>query len=242
MANLIRSAKSGSDWTLNELDSYHISLNQIDPLTFFGVPDLPQPLVDQELLSNINAGAMQQDRHAVLITYLDVAMRAQDDETAVDDFVVELFRVLGYVRRERIARTWVDLSLLICGENRHAKTDVCIVDGSRNDILLLVQEDKRLELNEPANARAQLVAEAVAAFNENNAQRDVAGLPPLAEKASHFVMPGIVMDGTSPAFFKIPITQTLSTHIRHGTYPEEETRVTYCYPPISRPSHRHTEG
>ncbi|KAF9513440.1 hypothetical protein BS47DRAFT_1296144 [Hydnum rufescens UP504] len=38
MANLIRSAKSGSDWTLNELDSYHISLNQIDPLMFFGVP------------------------------------------------------------------------------------------------------------------------------------------------------------------------------------------------------------
>jgi hypothetical protein len=38
MANLIRSAKSGSDWTLNELESYHISLNQVDSLTFFGVP------------------------------------------------------------------------------------------------------------------------------------------------------------------------------------------------------------
>ncbi|KAF9513411.1 hypothetical protein BS47DRAFT_1344198 [Hydnum rufescens UP504] len=75
MANLIRSAKSGSDWTLNELDSYHISLYQVDPLTFFGAPELPQPLVDQELLSNINAGAMQQDRHAELIPYLDLAMK-----------------------------------------------------------------------------------------------------------------------------------------------------------------------
>jgi hypothetical protein len=37
MANLIRSAKSGSDWTLNDLDSYHISLNQVDPLLFFGL-------------------------------------------------------------------------------------------------------------------------------------------------------------------------------------------------------------
>lgn len=37
MANLIRSAKSGSDWTLNDLDSYHISLNQLDTLAFFGV-------------------------------------------------------------------------------------------------------------------------------------------------------------------------------------------------------------
>ena len=37
MANLIRSAKLGSDWTLNDLDSYHISLNQVDPLGFFGL-------------------------------------------------------------------------------------------------------------------------------------------------------------------------------------------------------------
>jgi len=49
-------------------------------------------------------------------------------------------------------------------------------------------------------------------------------------------MPGIVMDGTSPTFFKIHITLTLSTHIRQGTYPPEETRVIYCYPPIPRPS------
>jgi hypothetical protein len=37
MAHLIRSAKSGSDWTLNDLDSYHISLNQMDALLFFGL-------------------------------------------------------------------------------------------------------------------------------------------------------------------------------------------------------------
>jgi hypothetical protein len=37
MANLIRSAKSDSDWTLNDLESYHISLNQMNPLPFFGL-------------------------------------------------------------------------------------------------------------------------------------------------------------------------------------------------------------
>ena len=127
---------------------------------------------------------MQQDRHAELITLLDLAMIPEMGETAVDDFAVELFKVLGYVRRERVARTRVDLSLFICGEMRHAKTDVCIVDRSQNDILLLVQEDKRLEHWEPINSRAQLVAEAVAAFNENNAQRETAGLPPLEEKVN----------------------------------------------------------
>jgi hypothetical protein len=147
---------------------------------------LPQPSVDPELLTNVEAGAMQQDRHAELITYLDLAMMPEKGETAVDDFAVELFRTLGYVRRERVARTRMDLPLLICGESRHAKTDVCIIDRSQNDILLLVQGDKRLEHGEPVNARARLVAEAIGAFNENNAQREAAGLAPLVEKMSHF--------------------------------------------------------
>ncbi|KAG7449796.1 uncharacterized protein BT62DRAFT_928528 [Guyanagaster necrorhizus] len=106
---------------------------------------------------------------------------------AVDDFVVELFKTLGYVCRERVACMRVDLPLLICGEDKDAKTDVCIFDRSQNDILLLVQEDKRLEHRDPINARAQLVAEAVGAFNENNAQREAIGLPPMVEKVSYFV-------------------------------------------------------
>lgn len=47
-------------------------------------------------------------------------------------------------------------------------------------------------------------------------------------------MPGIVMVGTFPIFFKIPVTQALLTHIGNGTYPPEETHVTYCYPPVPR--------
>ena len=144
-------------------------------------------MIDQELLNILDADTMRQDRNAELIGLLDLAMIPDEGETAVDDFAVELFKVLGYVRRQRLARTRVDLPLLICGEERHAKTDVCIVDRSQNDILLLVQEDKRLQQLEPVNARAQLVAEAVAAFNENNAQREAMGLPPLVSKVSHLL-------------------------------------------------------
>jgi len=114
MANIIRSARSGNDWTLNELDSYNISINQVDTLPFFGMQELPKP---SELLGVLEAGAMQQDRHAELITYLDLAMIPEKGETAVDDFAVGLFKSLGYVRRERVTRTRVDLPLLICGEN-----------------------------------------------------------------------------------------------------------------------------
>ncbi|KAF9440731.1 hypothetical protein P691DRAFT_780015 [Macrolepiota fuliginosa MF-IS2] len=238
MANLIRLPKLGSDWTFNELASYHINLQQQEALQFLGVQALPQPVVDPEILNNLDAAAMQQDNHAELVNLLDLAMIPSKGETAVDDFVVELFKYLGYVRRNRVARTRVDIPLNICGEVRHAKTDVCLIDRMQNDIILLVQEDKRLEDTEPTNARAQLVAEAVTAFTENNINRDALGLPPLAEK----VIPGIVMVGTMPTFFKIPVTQTLATHIAFGTYPPAETIVNYCYPPVPRPARRRSEG
>ncbi|KAK0474587.1 hypothetical protein IW261DRAFT_1307018, partial [Armillaria novae-zelandiae] len=72
LVNLLRSAKSGSGWTFNDLDSYHISLNQVDVLPFFGLQmfdarkaptafaGITTTPVDQELLTNIDPGAMQQ--------------------------------------------------------------------------------------------------------------------------------------------------------------------------------------
>ncbi|KAK0209721.1 hypothetical protein IW262DRAFT_1281259 [Armillaria fumosa] len=126
---------------------------------------------------------MQQYYLAELLTYLELAVMPERGETAAVDFAVMLFKTLGYVRRERVVCTRVDLPLLICGKHRHAQTGVCILD--HNDILLLVKAENRLEHGEPVNARAQLVAEAVAAFNENNAQREAIGFPPLAEKVSH---------------------------------------------------------
>lgn len=56
---------------------------------------------------------------------------------------------------------------MVCGEERHAKTDVCIIDDS--EILLLVQEDKRhIDGSDP---EPQLIAEAIAAFYNNNVTR-----------------------------------------------------------------------
>jgi len=40
------------------------------------------------------------------------------------------------------------------------------------------------------------------------------------------------MTRTAPTFFKIPVTETLSSHIRSETYSPHETRVTYCYPSV----------
>jgi len=59
---------------------------------------LPQPSVDvdQELLSIADSEAMQHDRHAELINLLDLAMiPPREGESAVGDFAVELFRIMG---------------------------------------------------------------------------------------------------------------------------------------------------
>jgi hypothetical protein len=129
---------------------------------------------------------IKQDRCTELIAYIELAMIPEMGEAAMIDFTVNLFKAVKYVRRNRLSRTRMDLPLLICGENRHAKTNVCLLDYPQNEILLVVQADKDLE-HGPIDSPAQLIAEAVAAFNKNNAQREVAGHPPLAEKVSHSV-------------------------------------------------------
>src|SRR5258708_22182388 len=181
MANIIRSAKSGSDWTRNELAAYHIECHREDPLTFFEVQALPHPQIDPELLTSLDAAQSANDWNAELLDLLDMAMSPRSGESAVDDFAAGFFRALGYAKHNRVARTRRDLSLLICGEFRHAQTDVCIVDRDHNDILL-VQEDKRFEEGEGGDPQAQLIAEAIAAFGINNEQRVNADVDPLDEK------------------------------------------------------------
>ena len=81
----------------------------------------------------------------------------------------------------------LELPLLICGKSKHVKIDVCIFDCIQRQFLLFVHEEKTLVHGETSRAQAQLVVEAVAAYNENNAQREADGHPPLAEKVGHFV-------------------------------------------------------
>ena len=49
MADLIRSAKSGNDWTENDLEAYNIQLQFEDAATFFGDSILPLPEIDEDV-------------------------------------------------------------------------------------------------------------------------------------------------------------------------------------------------
>jgi hypothetical protein len=43
MANLIYSAKSGSAWAKNELNTYNMHIQHEDAATFFGIDELSNP-------------------------------------------------------------------------------------------------------------------------------------------------------------------------------------------------------
>jgi hypothetical protein len=106
----------------------------------------------------------------------------------------------------------------------------------RDEILLLVQEDRRhLEY---VDAEPQLIAEAIAAFQYNNAIRRAIPLPELDFR----MMAGIVMSGTSPSFFKVPVTQELADAVRRGQFPATPTVVARHLPEVPRPQRRLSEG
>ncbi|KZP31648.1 hypothetical protein FIBSPDRAFT_775593 [Athelia psychrophila] len=236
MANLLRSAKSGNDWTVNELVAYNITVQLQDVTTFFGVNPLAQPTVAQEVLTKLDANDMTHDDNYQLLRYMDLAKdRIPEEESAVDDFAVQLLTVLGYRLRRRAIRRRANIPLTICGTQCRTITDVCIVDAG--DTLLVIQEDKRHK--ELRDSEPRLIAEAIAAFQSNNTRRTQdLGQDPVAVK----VIPGITMVGSSPTFYKVPVTTELAQAVALGEYPATPTIVYAHLPDVPRPDRRLSEG
>ncbi|KAF5353928.1 hypothetical protein D9756_007094 [Leucocoprinus leucothites] len=239
MADLPRSPKSGIEWTENDLEAYNIHLRMEDVTTFFsGHPISIQPNIDDEILTVQEADGMTSDKNAELMHLLDLAMRPSLSVSAVHDFAVELLKRLGFVKRHRIARTRMEIPILICGEWKVAKTDVCLVDRLTNQILMIVLEDRRHDPREPSDPLPHLVAAAIAAFDHNNGQLTIEGEEYVT--ASGPIL-GIILSGTTPTFYRLHISNDLVRHVRHGLYPLEPTTVHFLVPDLPRPTIR-SEG
>jgi hypothetical protein len=204
------------------------------------MPNLPHPTIHPDILTAPTTDDLdprtQREAFEFLLTMHVAMTSALEEESAVNDFAVMLLRALDYTYVGKILRTRKTLPLVICGEYRQAKTDVCLVDN-RHQILLLVQEDKR-HLDE-ADPEPQLIAEAIAAVTANNRmhQQNV-HLQPLPSK----LMAGITMKGTAPIFYKINVTQELVACVAGGTYPQTETVVYAHIPGVPRPDHLWVDG
>jgi hypothetical protein len=228
MAQLIRSAKSGSDWSRQALLAYNITINVQTSAQFFGrEPDAPLDNLDQDFISYCFGADDDQtsisDHTLRLIQYLDLATRANaGQESAIDDFAKELLRLLGFEERGLLLRSRYAIPLTISGDSsRRAQTDICLVHGNTT-ILPLLQEDKTaISAKDP---EPQIVAGAIAAFQYNNRQHQSKNLQPL----DIMTIPCIAMIGTRPIFYKIPVTTALSDAVASALYPVNLTRVDRC--------------
>jgi hypothetical protein len=145
MANLIRSAKPGSDWSTNELLAYNITVQRQDVISFFGHELGSIDHLDTNLFSSADptiAVDFSQETYRFL-AYLDLASRANaGQESAIDDLARSVLEVTGFDQRGTILRTRYDIPFTICGDShRAARSDVCLVHLN-SMILLVVQEDK----------------------------------------------------------------------------------------------------
>jgi len=83
MANIGRSTKSGSDWTINEINAYNIIVH----------PILPHPSIHQVILDNKKypIGGIQDTNDRMFFYYLDeVMVIPPGEESAIDDFSANL--------------------------------------------------------------------------------------------------------------------------------------------------------
>ncbi|KAI0289393.1 hypothetical protein BC826DRAFT_914681 [Russula brevipes] len=116
--------------------------------------------------------------------------------------------LMRYDTGRRIVHQRKELPFKMCGQKVSAKADVCVMEHAGPvSYVLLVQEDKVRKKNAtcPTSIRNQLVAEAIAAFHQNNKAREHAGLAAVTSA----VIPGITVLGSAPTFFKIPVSRAL---------------------------------
>ena len=141
MAELIRSAKSGSDWTDYELFAFNIVIQNVDVETFFGVPHLPPTTISPVVLNN----ALQPASPAVIskedrlfFNYLNLANIGE--KSAVHDFACYILKMLNFDDNHRGIISRGEMSFTMCGTRVWAKADTAVLDNV--EYSLLVQEGK----------------------------------------------------------------------------------------------------
>ena len=122
---------------------------------------------------------------------------------------------------------WLKLQYL-ASQGRHPQLDICIMHDF-TAVLLVVKVDRQSRGFDP---EPRLISDTIAAFHNDNMVRvKRLGTNPLISK----VMPGIVMNGTMPTFYKIPVTPELIRAVVSGERPEEETVVHAYRPEVPSP-------
>jgi hypothetical protein len=222
MANIARLAKSSNDWTLNELLAYNVVVRCQNDLEFFGHSDVSNlshmdPLL---LSSSADSEGLSDPTHRAL-QYLHLATTTSNgQEAAIDDFTKEILRIVGYEVCGTLLQSRFTIPLTISGEtSKLAQPDICLVQGSSTVLLVVRINTPSVTARDP---EAQVIGDAIAAFQHNNRNRVRLG----PEKLDEMVIPCITMMGTRPIFYMVPVSKDLSNSVITGQYPQHSTSIT----------------
>lgn len=229
--NILRSAKSASDWNFNELAAYHIQIEREAAQIFFHGPLASVGDYDSRLLSSASLDQLIDCPETIcnFLTCAAVAGTADPNQaSAIDDLAKSVLWVTGFYKPGVThLRPQFSIPLNIRGDDKQvAQSNVCL-QHIPSMMLLLVQANKTSA--NPSDPEAQMVAEAIAAFQFNNEVRKLEGLPEL----DAMTIPSMIMVGTQPAFYFVPVTKQLSNAVAFGDRPEAVTIIKSCHPPRS---------
>lgn len=241
----------GSEWTDNELDFFRIEVHHEENFKSFflreppNIEDLPEDVQNMLSIDLSDVGALRKMdwnvfthkhtsrfvKHILAVTKTHI-----NEESAVDDFARTLLECFDYDEGDLVICSREELKLDMCGSRTSAKPDLC-VETIKLTIKLLVQEDKSYQTSmdktlSNTNPEAQVIAEAIAAFQENNKIRRRLHLSSEKEQ----IIPCITMLGTCPTFYLFCVTHDLAEAVRLGEEPDEISIVKrYSIPMIGLP-------
>jgi len=226
----------GRKWIQDDVLAYNIKVVYQDLQTFFGVTDLPPPNNEIHTFTGTaqDFAAAKDPETSYMLGSLDLINEVTDPQADnrvpyTIAFVRDLFDVLHYTdvprRREVMMRPTLRY---LASQGRPPQVDICIMH--RLTVIILV-----VKVNRPSRGfgpEPRLISDTIAAFHNDDIMRvKRLGTDPLVSK----VMPGIVMDGSMPTFYKIPVTPELIRAVESGERPDEETVVHAYRPEVPRP-------
>jgi hypothetical protein len=211
---------------------------------FFGLAgnNLPPPQNDDFLAFQNAEAALDHVEPGTFRLLQDLELTMNNNlgvnEASVDTFFRGLLYSIGYANpaegRQLIAKR--NIRFWVCGKKKQARPDHSIRDA--NKYVLLVIEDKAQGSTTYPRVVAQLIAQAIAAFQINNQKRQELHLNTLDDA----IIPGIIMIGSSPAFFNIPVTTELVHAVEFGQFPPQPTIVHMHRPQVAVPHHYNIDG
>ena len=222
----------GRKWTQDDVLAYNIKVIYQDLTSFFGMTNLPAPDVDRAALTMQDPATVttaNDIRTSRMLHHMNHVTDPVNRTPATIGFVEKLFDVLHYETVEQMTFSMSRSPLCyIANQGRPPQVDVCIMDGS-GVISLVVKVDRP---SRGFNPEPQLISDAIGTFHNNNIIRiKHFDTNPLAS----MIMPGIVMDGSMPTFYKIPVTAELVSAVDAGKRPQQETVVHAYRPEVPQP-------